>query len=235
MEKQAKEAEKVKKEPMAEGARFVGALSVMVLALFVFNFGLQFYASSLMQAQAGQINALGSGAGVLSASSAEPGSLEALLAELIPKGVPAVYGPELGISFDDAVKGLAIIADLDGDLYPNGKIKLSDLTEQQKKRYINVGMRISCEYCCGATSLITGDGAVACGCAHSAGMRGIAKYLLKYHENEFTDEQILAELTKWKTMFFPKQMIQKAIQLQSEGKGIDPSVLNQIPEMVGGC
>ncbi len=148
---------------------------------------------------------------------------------IIPKGVPLVYGQELGVSFDRPVESLSVLASLDGDLYEDGKLKLSDLNEIQKSRYMKIGMSIACEYCCGATSLVFNDGKPACGCAHSAAMRGLAKYLLINHP-DMTDDQILEELTKWKIMFFPKQMIQKYMQ-QS---GLAPAGAG-LPEMVGGC
>ncbi len=148
---------------------------------------------------------------------------------IIPKGIPPVYGNELGVSFDKPVESLNILAALDGDLYPNGKLKVSDLNSNQKSRYLKIGASIACEYCCGATTLVFNDGKPACGCAHSAAMRGLAKYLLINHE-DMTDEQILDQLVKWKTMFFPRQMIQKYMQ-----QGGLTSTEAALPEMIGGC
>ncbi|HLC35978.1 MAG TPA: hypothetical protein VJK05_00010 [archaeon] len=156
-----------------------------------------------------------------------------LIAQLIPKGVPEVYGEALGVSFDDAVNSMNVLAALDGDLYDTGALKLKDLSAEQKKRYTEIGSMIACEYCCGATSLVFASGEPACGCAHSAAMRGLAKYLLI--NSDLSNEQILEELTKWKIMFFPKQMIEKALSLQASGSGVDSSSLNQLPDMVGGC
>jgi hypothetical protein len=161
--------------------------------------------------------------------------IEALMAELIPRGVPDVYGEELGVSFEEPVSSLDILAALDGDLYPDGKIKFSDLSGENQQRYINIAGRISCEYCCGAKSIAFSDGRVACGCAHSAAMRGLAMYLLQNHGGEFTDAQVLEELTKWKTLFFPKQTVQKALQLRAQGSALNATSLNELPDMVGGC
>src|SRR3989344_7148760 len=119
-----------------------------------------------------------------------------LAAKLIPTGVPAVYGPELGISFDDPINALNKMAKFDGDLYPDGEIKFSDLTTEQQQRYIKIGQSIACEYCCGATTMVAKSGKPACGCAHSAAMRGVVKYLLKNHEGEYSDEQLLEEAAK---------------------------------------
>ena len=55
-------------------------------------------------------------------------------------------------------------------------------------------------------------------------MRGLAKYLITNHPNEFTDDQILEELGKWKILFFPGPMAAKAKVLQS--KGIELNYIN---------
>lgn len=136
--------------------------------------------------------------------------------DVTPKGIPEIYGSELGISYDDVsavnpkkadttIKKLAL---LDTTITPEG----DDL-----QRYIDITSQISCEYCCGAPSIITADGKAACGCAHSFAMRGLAKYLIKNHASEYTDDQILEELGKWKTLFFPTQLSQKAQVLLDNG------------------
>ena len=66
-------------------------------------------------------------------------------------------------------------------------------------------------------------------------MRGLAKYLLENHADKYNNEEILAELTAWKAVFFPKQTIQKAIKLKAEEGEISPSILATLPDMVGGC
>src|SRR3989344_5384422 len=104
--------------------------------------------------------------------------------EIIPTGVPAIYGKELGVSFDDVTvddpqKADATIRKL-GKL--DQTITLSTLSATDKERYINVAYKlengISCEYCCGARAIIFENGEPACGCAHSYAMRGLAKYLI---------------------------------------------------------
>ncbi|MBI4163392.1 MAG: hypothetical protein HY512_00900 [Candidatus Aenigmarchaeota archaeon] len=162
-------------------------------------------------------------------SQASQAELQAVLDKVIPKGVPGVYGTELKVSFDDPVNSLDILANLDADLNPGkGGIKFEELTQIQKDRYLKIGFSIACEFCCGVQSLITKDGQPSCSCAHSAGMRGLAKYLLKNHESEFTDEQILDHLTKWKTLFFPQQMVAK--YMQEQGMSV-----SGLPKQVGGC
>ncbi len=143
--------------------------------------------------------------------------------KVIPKGVPNIYGKELGVSYDDISasnlpKAEATIK----------KLALFDqqltLTGKDLERYIAVASQISCEYCCGADSIIFPDGQAACGCAHSYAMRGLAKYLIKNHGSEYTNDQILEEIGKWKTLFFPGPITTKASLL--EGKGIELSYIN---------
>lgn len=135
---------------------------------------------------------------------------------IMPKGEPRIYGPELGVSYDDVSASDAKKAD--DTIKKLGVLDTSiRLKEAEKARYINIAKNISCEYCCGTDSIITPTGEAACGCAHSYAMRGVAKYLITKHSTEFTDEQILEELSKWKTLFFPTQMSQKAEALKENG------------------
>ena len=48
-------------------------------------------------------------------------------------------------------------------------------------------------------------------------MRGLAKYLITKHGSEFTDDQILEEMGKWKVLFFPEIHMQKAAALKQNG------------------
>lgn len=163
---------------------------------------------------------------------------------VVPTGVPEIYGSELTVSFDDvtpldprkADATINIMAQLDRDITLEGE----DLD-----RYIRTVSLISCEYCCRAASIIHADGRPACGCAHSYAMRGLAKYLITEHGDEYTDEQILEELGKWKMLFFPNQITQKAQVLDDQGvelnyinlasnkyRGIEKGTSGG---MVGGC
>ncbi len=171
-----------------------------------------------------------------------------IINKIVPRGTPEVYGTEVGVSFDDPVKSLSRLAALDR------AVKDSSLSAEQKQRYINVGTKISCEFCCSAPSVIDSSGRSLCGCSHAAAFKGLAKYLIQNHP-EMSDEQILWELTKWKTTYYPKNMVEKAIAANENGLELSPSVLNDrtllqklksgqkdlagqlddIPEMVGGC
>lgn len=174
----------------------------------------------------------------------------ATFSDVSPKGIPRIYGSELGISYNgvspnDAQKAdetIAILSQFDQEKNSN----FITLTGELEQRYITITSQIACEYCCGAKSLVFPDGKPACGCAHSYSMRGLAKYLLKNHSNEFTDDQILEELGKWKTLYFPGVLSQKAQVLKEKGvefnytnlssnkyRGIEKGA--QGGAMVGGC
>lgn len=138
--------------------------------------------------------------------------------EIIPNGVPEVYGKEIGISYDDVSPGNPRLAD--ETIAKLRTYEDMNLDSVQMGRYIEIlytlSDGISCEYCCGARSIIFDDGRRACGCAHSYAMRGLTKYLLTEHP-EMSNEEILSEVGKWKTLFFPGIMEAKAQVLESEG------------------
>ncbi len=157
---------------------------------------------------------LGQAAG---ASQAGAGTdLKLLEQKVLAKGVPDVYGSKLGISYDNVEQAMKVLAAFD-DGNPMADAGLN-------ARYVKIGTAISCEYCCGADSIIFPNGQAACGCAHSYAMRGLAKYLLA-NNPEMSDEKILDELAKWKSLFFPKQSMEKAVQFNLAGKDINPTDL----------
>ena len=143
--------------------------------------------------------------------------------DVTPKGVPNIYGKELGISFDDVSAASPTKAENTINKLGAFDDKIT-LSGKDLERYISIAGKISCEYCCGAEAIIYKSGKAACGCAHSYAMRGLAKYLITNHPNEFTDDQILEELGKWKILFFPGPMAAKAKVLQS--KGIELNYIN---------
>ena len=134
--------------------------------------------------------------------------------EIIPKGIPEIYGKELSVSYDDVSPNNPQLAD--ATIRKLTAYENKNLSADLMKRYINIGNSIACEYCCGANALVFPNGQPACGCQHSAAMRGLAMYLLINHP-DMTDVQILAEMGKWKTLFFPKQVLSKAISFASAG------------------
>lgn len=188
-----------------------------------------------------------SGLTKLSGVSNPASGISAVAAEdILPKGIPPVYGKELSVSFDDVSANnpaadvtIKKIGDLDNAI---------NLQGADMQRYIKIASEISCEYCCGAKSIISPNGQAACGCAHSYAMRGLAKYLITKHSSEYTDDQILEELGKWKVLFFPGIHAQKAAVLKAKGielnyinlasnkyRGIEKGAAPSGSNMVGGC
>src|SRR3989338_6532848 len=98
-------------------------------------------------------------------SSASVGPLD--VSNVLPAGIPSVYGAELGVSYDSISVSNPSLAD-----QTITKISQFDrsinLEGNDMQRYISITSQISCEYCCGAESIIFKDGQAACGCAHSA-------------------------------------------------------------------
>lgn len=204
------------------------AVIVILVGLLMFQFG---------KSSGGVVGSSGAIIGTVSAS------------DFIPTGVPAIYGEELGITYDDVSASDPRKADATIKLL--GNIDRSETLEgADLERYINIlytmEKGISCEYCCGARSIIFEDGGSACGCAHSYAMRGLTKYLIMNHGDEFTDEEILIENGKWKVLFFPGIHEGKAAVLK--GEGIEVNYINLASNkyrgiekgqasggMVGGC
>lgn len=179
------------------------------------------------------------------------GIAPALLADIIPTGIPAVYGAELNIKYDDVSSLDPSAADLAIEKMSKYDLELT-LAGENLERYIDILYHqhegFSCEYCCGAKAIIFENGEMACGCAHSYAMRGLAKYLILNHGEEMTDDQILEELGKWKVLFFPDVHMQKAGVMQSSGipvnyislttnqnRGIEQKGSGASGGMVGGC
>ncbi len=164
--------------------------------------------------------------------------------DVIPRGVPKIYGNELEVSYDDI--SASNLQSTEATIGKLGNLDTSiTLVGADLERYIKIVSQISCEYCCGAQSIIFSNGQAACGCAHSYAMRGIAKYLIKNHGTEYSDDEVLGELGKWKTLFFPTQLTEKAKVLAGQGielnyvnlasnkyRGIEKGVSGG---MVGGC
>ena len=134
--------------------------------------------------------------------------------DIVPKGIPEIYGKELGISYDDVSLNDPKKADLTIRKLAIFDVNLN-MTSKNLERYIKITNSISCEYCCGAEAITFQNGQPACGCAHSFAMRGLAKYLLTEHP-EISDDAILEELGKWKTLFFPDTLNAKASVLKDQ-------------------
>ena len=146
---------------------------------------------------------------------------------MFPTGTPE-YGDAMGVTFDDPIGALTKLS----NAYPA-------LDQQARgnpevwKRYINLASEprgVSCEFCCGVGAAgISKDGRSLCGCQHAPALLSVTLWLLM--NTDYSDAQILHEVYRWKTLFFPKDMIGLAGKIA----GGDSSVLNDLPGMVGGC
>jgi len=145
-------------------------------------------------------------------------------AAILPKGIPARYGAQLALSFDNAAAAIGVLAPLEQDT------RADKLAGEQLERYIAIGSQTACEFCCGATTMVFQDGSKACGCEHSAAMRGVVAYLLDRYGDQMSDSEILAEANKWKTAFFPGPTVEKYMAANGQG-GSGAGLQNQ----VGGC
>ncbi len=148
---------------------------------------------------------------------------------MVPRGTPE-YGKELGISYDDPVTALQFLA---YKLYPAIKQDVQTNDPETWNRYIALATKpvgISCEYCCGVGPItITEQGQLTCGCSHAPAIHAITLYLMK--NTDMNDAEVLREALRWKTLWFPKNMVEIGVKLV----GGDASVLADAPSMVGGC
>ena len=117
----------------------IPSLMVLAFALIAFNqYSLMALTTTVISGGQGEIP---TGVAVAQAS------------DIIPIGTPPVYGEELGLRYDDvtpanpqqADQAIRVMGDLDRALQLEG----ADL-----ERYVRIVSQISCEYCCGAKSII---------------------------------------------------------------------------------
>lgn len=153
---------------------------------------------------------------------------EDAMAILFPIGTPD-YGEDLGVSYDDPVTSLGVLA----KMYRGLKAEVEKNNPEGFQRFMSLAslpVGISCEYCCGLKAIgIDKNGNSACGCQHNPALLSVAMYLSAY--SDYTDGEILQEVMKWKTLFFPRDMIELGMTVA----GGDTSQLEELPGMVGGC
>ena len=187
------------------------------------------------------------------------------IATVVPTGTPfyVLEGPGSekikGVSFDDPITSQKIWASLLGSKR-FGTANTIQLTPEEEKRWQKITGTYTCDYCCGGPNSVTTIN--RCGCAHSYGWQGMAKFFIKYYP-QYTDEQIAGEMTKWKGLWYPQGMIQDYLvytgqqpvtilnhggsvgireQFLSQGSGNNDQKtqaaavpLDNLPSMVGGC
>ena len=150
------------------------------------------------------------------------------MAMMLPTGIPD-YGAELGVTFDEPVQSLDTLS----KMYKGLKAEVQKNNPEGWKRFMNMASKplgMSCEYCCGIGTIgIDKNGNSACGCQHNPALLTVGLYLSS--NSNYNDGEILREVMKWKTLFFPKDMIQLGMSVA----GSDASSLSDLPGMVGGC
>ena len=156
-------------------------------------------------------------------------SQEEIMGFIIPTGTPEYSNALGGITFDDPVTSMEYLA----KLFPTVKNEVKASNPDKWQRYIDLASKprgVSCEFCCGIGPIgAEKNGESRCGCQHNPAVLALTLGLLK--NTDYTDAQILREVMKWKTMFFPKNMVEIALNVA----GTDPSNLQELPGMVGGC
>ncbi len=156
-------------------------------------------------------------------------SEEEVIEIIFPSGTPE-YSEKLGgITFDDITNSLNYLA----RWYYSLKEEVKNNDPETWQRYLNLAAAprgISCEFCCGiGPQGIDAQGNLRCGCQHNPALQALTLALMKY--TNYSDAEILREVMKWKTAFYPKGMISLAVQVA----GKDISEIKNLPGMVGGC
>jgi len=164
------------------------------------------------------------------------------------KGIPEFYGNDLDFYYEDIDPYDPAKADVAISKFSNLDRSIT-LTSNELERYIKILYTdfggISCEYCCGARSIISENGQSACGCAHAYAMRGIRKYLIRNYP-DMSDTLILEEVSKLKMLFFPgihegKEQIMKEQGIEVNFLSLATNANRGIEKgqasggMVGGC
>lgn len=149
------------------------------------------------------------------------------IAVMIPSGTPE-YGEAMGVNYDDPVTALSKLQ----KAYPALKqqAKQDDKVWQRYLALAAAPRGISCEFCCGVGAQgVDSSGELRCGCAHNPAVQSVTLWLMLNTDN--SDAEVLREVYRWKSVWFPKNMVGLALQIA----GGDTSVLNDLPGMVGGC
>ncbi|MFA5796448.1 MAG: hypothetical protein WC916_00235 [Candidatus Woesearchaeota archaeon] len=151
-----------------------------------------------------------------------------VIAAMLPSGTPE-YGDALGVSFDRPEESLQILAQMFEPL----KAQVKNNNPQAYERWLNMAsnpMGMSCEFCCGVGPIaVDKNGNLKCGCQHIPALNSVGLWLAA--NTDYSDGEILREVMRWKTMFFPQKMVALGASLT----GADAQTVGQLPGMVGGC
>ncbi len=186
------------------------------------------------------------------------------IAAVVPTGTPFYVaqgeGAEKvkGVSFDDPITSQKVWASLLGSRR-FGTANAIQLAPEEEQRWQKLTSVFTCDFCCGGPNSVTTIS--RCGCAHSYAWQGMAKFFIRYHP-QYSDEQILGEMTKWKALWYPQGMIQDYLvytgqqpaNILTHGGSVgirqqflqqapssqqqthaQATPLDELPSMVGGC
>ena len=154
---------------------------------------------------------------------------EDAISMMISTGTPEYSEALGGITFDDPAMSMEYLA----KWYHSSNSEIKKNYPEIWQRYLNLAAAprgISCEFCCGLNAQgITAEGKLMCGCKHQPALLAVAMGLMQ--NTDYSDAQVLKEAMKWKTIWFPRNMVGLAMEVA----GTDPSSLKELPGMVGGC
>ncbi len=111
------------------------------------------------------------------------------------------------------------------------------LNDEELKRYVAIGTQpmITCEFCCGVTTLVTKEGKPTCSCAHSQAMRGALAYMIRNFP-KMSDTEMSYEIARQKGLYFPKQMMTRMVQLltKDDEKAFTPDIKALLSKLSSG-
>ena len=148
------------------------------------------------------------------------------MAMLIPQGTPD-YGAELGVSYDDPVGSLERLS----GMWESYSAEVRQRNPAVWERFMNLASKpvgISCEFCCGVGPIgIDSSGRSRCGCQHNPALLTLSLWLME--NTDMSDKEVLAETLRWKSLFFPRDMVSLAV------RAAGGELSTELPGMVGGC
>ncbi len=157
-------------------------------------------------------------------------SQEEVIDIMLPKGTPEYTKIfDNSISFNKPVVSLNYLA----KRYFSLKKEVKESNPKAWERYVKLAsspIGISCEFCCGVGPAgVDKNGNLRCGCQHNPALQTIALGLIAY--TDMSDAEVIREVMKWKTIFFPRDMIGLGLRVSSGEISSETS----LPGMVGGC
>ncbi len=154
-------------------------------------------------------------------------STEDAITIMVPSGTPD-YGEAMGVSYDDPVNSMEKMAGAYASL--KNMAKENDAVWERYLALAAAPRGLVCEFCCGVGAQgVTASGEIKCGCQHNPALQSLALWLMM--NTDYSDAEVLHEAYRWKSLWFPKNMVGLALQIA----GGDSSVLGDLPGMVGGC